>query len=56
MDISIEVGRGLLEGVLCLAFGSSEVDILSEDEKTKILNNKNYCEFLPAVAHGLRFC
>jgi hypothetical protein len=33
MDISIEVGRGLLEGVLCLAFGSSEVDILSRKMK-----------------------
>jgi hypothetical protein len=37
LDISIEVGRGLLEKVLCfLAFGSSEVDIVDEDEKTKV--------------------
>jgi hypothetical protein len=36
LDNSIEVGRGVLEELLCfLAFGSSEVDIVvDEDEKT----------------------
>ena len=39
MDISIEVGRGLLEEVLrFLAFGSSEVDILSRKMKRQNFN------------------